>query len=451
MNDITEHSSLLNRTAQPQSQFPNQSKTLQEHGNNNNSLVTAVRNTKANSEQNKRIHHLKNACKERARAFYSDSIYFEPNFPIPHQKMFKRPDRSRKLPKEYLNEQNMHHESLYSDYSGTKGSIYIPLSKRYFCNIEYDFCICSVPKSGCTFWSQIFQVLGADTYTFDSIFNKPRALVHRPGFKYRVEFKDVVRSNMRTILIARDPYSRLYSAFIDKVYLPSHTLPSANGLPVEEGDMCNEKNVTFQDFLNFVIRTAKADKSFELMNQHWRPIAALCNPCLVNPFAVVKQETFSDDVEYSLEILEIESKKYVFLTEALHNRSDDIRIKELVKNFEFLPRIKGINKKHCFQSAEVAFRLWHAFQIQGYIDKTAVFPDQMKNSESGKIDWQKFLDLISRVREKYQMGPMRMREQRRNYLVDAYKVIDRHTIKALQTIYRKDFELYDYDPMPPGK
>ena len=437
-------------------EFPKKSTTLLKHRVvGNTSLKTVVY-----SEQYKRKHHLKKSCEKQTRV-YADSLYFEQNFPIPHYKTFGSPDKFHDFASEYANDQNWNQESVFSLYSGAKELSYVPSSSRYFCNTEYDFCICSVPKSGCTFWSQIFQVLGSDTYTYNSVFNKPRILVHKPGLKYSANFRDVVRNNTRTILIARDPYSRLYSAFIDKVYLPSsgnifanhikRILSRLNGVKVEENNRCKLSNVTFQDFLTYVIREARADNSFSQMNIHWRPISALCIPCLVNPVAIVKQESFSEDVEHALTILEIDSKKYDFLIDVLHNRSNDIRIRELVSNFELFQRIsrRKRRKRSCIQASEIASRLWHALQIQGYIDKSAPFPDHMKYSESDKFYWKTFRNLITEVREKYPMDSLKVRQQRRAYLVGAYKAIDKHKIRELQNIYRKDFELYAYDNRPP--
>ena len=402
-------------------------------------------------EQNKRKNHLRNSCKEQTK-LYAGSLYFDSNLPVPRHKRLEYLDKFHDIPKENVNGKILTH------YSGTS---YIPSSQRYLCNNEYDFCICSVPKSGCTFWSQIFQVLGADEYSYDSIFNKPRILVHQPGFKYSAEFKDVVRNNTRTILIARDPYSRLYSAFIDKVYLPSsgnmyakhilNRLSRIYGRQFEESDKCKLSNVTFQDFLTYVAIEARADTSYDNMNIHWRPISTLCRPCLVNPLAIVKQESFSEDVEHVLSILEIDSKKYDFLIDALHNRSSDIRMKELVRNFELFQRVRQRKRRKysCNRSSEVASRLWHALKIQGYIDKSAPFPDLLKSFESENYYWRTVQNLIATIRDQYPMNSLEVKQQRRSYLVDAYKTIDKHTIGEIQFIYRSDFELYNYDTIPP--
>ena len=40
--------------------------------------------------------------------------------------------------------------------------------------------------------------------------------------------------------------------------------------------------------------------------------------------------------------------------------------------------------------------------------------------------------------------------QRKKYLIEAYKQIDSWTIKMIRNIYRKDFAYYNYDSQPPG-
>ena len=118
-----------------------------------------------------------------------------------------------------------------------------PSSRRYYCNHKYDFCVCVVPKVGSTIWSQILQVIAVETnHTFNSVFIEPKSAIHRRSYKYRANFQDVAQNEMRSILIARDPYSRLYSAFIDKIYLPNKIRMRLPGILVERLHRCSLDN-----------------------------------------------------------------------------------------------------------------------------------------------------------------------------------------------------------------
>ena len=410
-------------------------------------------------DQADRIQFLKNACEKYSREFYSDLLFNSSQLTLLFHGIKKRSWKFGKFHKRQYRLMNRDRNSVSSvEYDTMKDMSTTPSSERYYCNKKYAFCICSVPKSGCTFWSQIFQIIGKKKgYTFDSVFNKPRSNVHKLGNKYRTGFEDVVRNKMRTVLISRDPYSRLYSAFIDKIYLLNigsifvqKLLAVSKGVPVRQLDNCAENNVTFQEFLQFIVNRAKTIPDLKYMDVHWAPISALCNPCLVNPYSIVKQESFTEDTEYSLKVLNIDSKHYDFIIDALYNKGSDIGTEELVQTLELSEADqKSKHNKVCLTSVQIAFRIWKSFQIQGYIDDKATFPWHSVDTKADTLFSMNLTHLVATVRNKYPMTPERKKNQRRKYLIEAYKTIDRHIIIELQKIYRDDFVLYNYDREPP--
>lgn len=77
---------------------------------------------------------------------------------------------------------------------------------------KYNFSYCKVPKSGSTFWTQAFGVLEYGLNYGKTVFSKTRESVHSTMGKYLVSFTKVQTDNSPTVLVSRDPYSRLYSA-----------------------------------------------------------------------------------------------------------------------------------------------------------------------------------------------------------------------------------------------
>ena len=86
----------------------------------------------------------------------------------------------------------------------------------YLYSSKYNFNYCKVPKVGCSFWTQAITVLNNGAAVAHNVFGMPRKLVHiKLTSPNRVKFDSNERRKSRSVLVSRDPYSRLYSAFCD--------------------------------------------------------------------------------------------------------------------------------------------------------------------------------------------------------------------------------------------
>ena len=121
----------------------------------------------------------------------------------------------------------------------------------------------------------------------------------------------------RTVLVSRDPYSRLFSAFIDKLFLPMY-YSSAVAIVQRQrqsNDSC-ANDITFEEFLTDIIDNVRKGHKLDI---HWTPIVNLCKPCSVHAFALIKQETFTTDVEYVLKEVGIANDEFKVIYNALHD------------------------------------------------------------------------------------------------------------------------------------
>ena len=170
---------------------------------------------------------------------------------------------------------------------------------KYLYSSKYNFKYCKVPKVGCSFWTQAITVLNNGAAVADNVFGIPRKSVHiKLTSPNRVKFDSNERQKSRSVLVSRDPYSRLYSAFLDKIFLQRRGLRklTRNNMHYTDNVTCGPE-ITFQEFLHDILKAAFEGKQ---LNRHWAPIMSLCNPCNVTPFTLVKQESFSADVEFAL-------------------------------------------------------------------------------------------------------------------------------------------------------
>ena len=320
-------------------------------------------------------------------------------------------------------------------------------SLKYYFSSEYKFSYCKVPKVGCSFWTQVFSVLQYGPGEAGRIFGRVRNSVHHHVKSFAVKFDDAARRKSRTVLVSRDPYSRLFSAFIDKMFLPL-SYPQAISIVKRQRSIANgtfscANNLTFQEFLQDVVLTARVGKTF---NRHWAPIFSLCNPCEVDSFVLVKQESFSSDVEYTLKEIGIADDAFKAIYDALHDRRVDSTIPGIIGSVMRL----GRRAKMCMSDIEIARRTWVAFQIQGYIKETIPFPTDIVDTIEKAKSVQFLSNLILETIRQQPMTSEESKVQRRRALVSAYEGVSDDIIDGLQDVYKQDFILFDYSFDPPS-
>ncbi|XP_063887507.1 carbohydrate sulfotransferase 11-like isoform X2 [Scylla paramamosain] len=120
---------------------------------------------------------------------------------------------------------------------------------------------------------------------------------------------EFARKHFFKFLLVRHPFSRLLSAYRDKVEAAQHwslkqmrehiftTLAEANLTERRPND--DSKNSddipTFRDFLEYILITKYTGGGFD---SHWAPYWHLCSPCFIQYDAVAKLETAQTDLKY---------------------------------------------------------------------------------------------------------------------------------------------------------
>ena len=316
----------------------------------------------------------------------------------------------------------------------------------YYFSPKYNFSYCKVPKVGSTFWTQVFTVLTNGSEAAQYIFKMTRRYISRNLISpSTVEFDSKEREKSRSILISRDPYSRLYSAFIDKMYLKGFSkeavkvMKHQRNLPEDVITCAND--VSFQEFLNEIVENVYKG---EPINRHWAPITAICKPCNTNVLALLKHESFSSDVEYSLKELGIARDEYAAIDDALH---DDHRLENTLPGMAEITLAS--DTKGCKTRLETARRIWKSFQIQGYLRDEISFPSDIIDTDE-KASSELLIDMVMKTIQDHPLSSDGSRRQRRHHLVKAYENIDTKTIDELKKIYEQDFILFNYSYEPPA-
>ena len=314
---------------------------------------------------------------------------------------------------------------------------------------RYNFSFCKVPKAGCSFWTQVFAILQNGAHTSKDVFGLAREDVHNVelGIVGYIDAKTNTKRNIRTVLVSRDPYSRLFSAYIDKIFLPLR-YDIAVGIVQRQRTSQNRNvscanDITFEEFLSDIVDRAREGNP---LNRHWAPIVSLCNPCDVNVLSLVKQETFSVDVEYVLKEVGIANDEFDVIYDALHDHRIEASIPGIVTTVT--ERGKWFNR--CLDAIEVARRIWVSFQIQGYIKEDIPFPTNTINSNKKAKNPEFLTNIILDTIKKHPMAPNNAKIQRRQALVRAFDGLPKDILDEVKQLYKQDFILFDYSFEPPS-
>lgn len=310
---------------------------------------------------------------------------------------------------------------------------------------------CGIPKIGLTFWTRVFRFLNKDVAPHvRNPFEIDRMYVHfAPLWKMKVynlsnkTDRDIINNkNGYTFMFARNPYSRLYSAYIDKFFLPDFWRGAGPIFAKRSGtshrshakQSCPD-DISFEEFADFVIDSIL---NRQQVNRHWAPEAWVCNPCSF-PFDFIGNiETFSEDSKHIL--------AHFGISDILPSNSSSYQMNEevetlIIYNFDILRKLP----KGCLTGKALAYRLWTTFQINGYILKESKFPSYIPKN----VNVQSFKEIVSREMRANYLSKEESQTQRRAALAHAYAGLSTRTLNGLVKAYEIDFESFDYDTKPP--
>ncbi|XP_070568969.1 carbohydrate sulfotransferase 14-like [Ptychodera flava] len=191
--------------------------------------------------------------------------------------------------------------------NGTKGSISElsaeqkrMLYQQTIVNDEYGFLYCVVPKVACSNWKRVVRVLNGQ-------WEKPhpaRKIEHRVGFKFLSDYTEEEQEHKikhyYKFMFVRHPFARLLSAYRDKFGRPETVFVERYGtymlqqyrkvatVPIN----ASEFRITLGEFVKFVI-----EQPIRQMDQHWRPMHEICQPCAVNYSYIGKLENLRGDAD----------------------------------------------------------------------------------------------------------------------------------------------------------
>ena len=325
--------------------------------------------------------------------------------------------------------------------------------QHFYFSPKYNVSYCKVLKIGSSFFTQTFTVLLKGTSLAKNIFKLERDKIHTNlRLLNEVTYNSEERRHSRSILVSRDPYTRLFSAFIDKFYLPLFYFRANEAVKRQRNVPANvsvcPSDVTFQEFLDDVVYCSQNDIQ---INSHWAPVTSRCNLCNIDVLTIVKQETFADDVEYTLKEIGTGDEEFDLLHHALHDKRTNVTVPGLIKTVMHMAYdVKyKYGKLYCLSEIAVVKRLWNSLQIQGYLRNDVRIPYDVINTGQKATDVTLIEEVVMAAIHENPMTLEEKQRQRRQALERAYQDIKMNTIKNIQEVYRYDFMFFNYSVEPP--
>jgi hypothetical protein len=245
------------------------------------------------------------------------------------------------------------------------------------------------------------------------------------------------------IMITRDPWKRLYSAYIDKIYRgQSNFVPLHKEMTSGSGISECYTIPTFQEFLDYIVRISAEGRELDM---HWQPVSDMCKVCSNKYRYIVKQEAFVKESAYILENIlqqspDIKHALISLLTEKFAKNS----LLQLGRQF-----VSEMSASHCQNFKDKIKRLWVSFQSQGLISDKIKFDIGLFENLSEQ-NGTEILNIFMTRGTSLELSNNERTLQRHKHLVNAYTNIRRQTLVNIQDVYHNDFLLFEYKKTPPS-
>ncbi|WAR09497.1 CHSTB-like protein [Mya arenaria] len=321
---------------------------------------------------------------------------------------------------------------------------------------------CVVPKVGCTSWKRTIRFIEHDPQTFEYPSDISRFMVHYGDFKTIHKLKLTEGGQGKWIdpalkfMFSRDPYTRLWSAYLDKFVLPDFWHTARNAIPVVRQNVTKRAlkcghDMTFEEFVryNYDHSGFKADPK---LNEHFQTVLYNCNPCKHDFDVIGAAETFDEDTNLVL----ASAQTLGVIPKNPKDSRLEREITDLVDyNLDIVKQthLHGNISVDCVGLDAVGRRLWEVFQYNGYLGDYVPFPEAYLKKVTDKKyhnEYKLFLKtVIFDTRKSVTTKTLdNWKEQRTKSMRNAFRSLPKRIMKQFQEMYDVDFDLFRYEKYP---
>ncbi|XP_055959325.1 carbohydrate sulfotransferase 11-like [Patella vulgata] len=332
-------------------------------------------------------------------------------------------------------------ESIYRDRlilvnRTCRNSAKVSTHYNFFSSSKHGLSYCQSPKVGCTHWINIFRFLANATgdVLYKSPFDIPRLVTHE-GSKRRMEYTTkldkTINRNFKFMFV-RNPYARLWSAFLDKFFLPDFW--RSEGVIIQtylkKRRVSCAKGISFGEFLEYIV-----SKPPSKLNEHWAPFRYICDPCDFHPDFIGNMETFKQDNKYILEKFGL-----AWIADDIVSRDHAMQEIRMLSEYNF--DLLKVYKTECLNATSLSKLLWKTFQINGYIRINSI----LEESKNSNWNCETFTNKVLQQHKADKLSSEKAKDQKLVYMTAAYSRVPNSVLIKLRKLYKDDFEMFGYDP-----
>ena len=252
---------------------------------------------------------------------------------------------------------------------------------------------------------------------------------------------DVCAGGKQTdFLFARDPYTRLLSAYLDKVvtlplwwrtygFFITNKFRDSSKKPHAYG--CGH-DVTFSEFVQFIIFMETTET---LQDPHFVPIHKICDVCHREYEYIGKLETFTEDVRF---IYKLNNK-----TVPMDIDSGLNKITSKTKNFANL--FNKENYSNCISLCGGMKKVWWGLKAMGLIPTGQPFPFHQEGCSN--VTGNEFFDIAKNIYEKNK-GAFNKEKQKETFLIKMYQQVPLKDRLRLTNVLKRDLLIFGYPFYP---
>lgn len=313
---------------------------------------------------------------------------------------------------------------------------------------------CPMEKVGTTFWRRVLYMLNAkDAAKYKNPYDVPIQTALKANRLYdipsRTYLSSLLKSNSFTFLVVRNPFSRLLSAFVDKLVPPNPYYWKAFGskaiLAYRKNATSRSKlyghDVTFSEFVKHVVASEKTKKNLDV---HYISTFSSCKPCETNYNYIGKMETFKDDAMFILNKTGMNSSVKI-LSEP--DKFKDLTIDDAITDSIYSPFGWRKTVIPIISWDKALRRVWLKLQMRGIISVTETFDSHVSASDIAKnisAD-----DFIEKARTAHVLSkPEDLKQQKLEVMREAFMTLHIDDLNAFRKAYKFDFSLFGYDDNP---
>ncbi|KAL3836460.1 hypothetical protein ACJMK2_021892 [Sinanodonta woodiana] len=322
-----------------------------------------------------------------------------------------------------------------------------PLPQMHYSS-QYKLLYCPVEKVGSTFWRRVFYILYGKA---SQVYNHPLEvpIVDALAQKYEtlprsVRLPNQIRvflNNSFKFMFVRNPFSRILSAYIDKVFSPNPVYWKNFGIPSIRNSRHNASkhsltcghDATFPEFLRYVI---KSETTLRNRDSHFKGMTSLCKPCSVHYNFIGKMETFERDAKFLFHKLGINS-----FIQGMSDKFSKMSVYDAIVDSVNGPYHWKRNIDRCIPFEQSQRRTWRKLQLKGLIAMNQYYPfreDEVSKETFIHVAWNAYQN--SSIED--------LAAQKKIVAQEAFHSVPLRDLELFKDVFKDDFTIFEYDDTP---